>query len=54
MIDKRVTTELVSGFECPIADVKEMYASKNKCLVQVKLTKFDLNWLCKRFNATIS
>ena len=44
----------MSGFECAIADVKEMYASKAKCLVEVKLTKFDLDWLCRRFNSTIS
>lgn len=26
MVDKRITTELVSGFECQINDVKNMYS----------------------------
>jgi hypothetical protein len=53
MIDKRVTTELVSGFECAIKDVKQMYESKGKCIIELKISKYDLKWICKKFNITI-
>ncbi len=50
MIDKRVTTEMVSGFKCTIADVQQMYNSKGKCLVELRISKYDLAWICRRFN----
>jgi hypothetical protein len=37
MVDKRVTTELVAGYESPIHDVREMYARKEKGVVSIHL-----------------
>lgn len=48
-MDKRVTTELVSGFECDLAQIKEMYESKGSCLVEIKISKVDLAYICSVF-----
>lgn len=42
MIDARVTTELVAGFESPLKDIKEMYQSSNKNVTVVTLSVYDL------------
>lgn len=54
MIDKRVTTELVRGFECHISDVQQMYASKASCLIELHISKYDLAWACMRFKTTLT
>lgn len=42
MIDTRVTTELVAGYESPIKDIKEMYQNESKNIPIVTLSIHDL------------
>jgi hypothetical protein len=53
MVDKRVTTELVAGYESPIHDVREMYARKEQGVVSICLSPKDLQFVLRLFKQQI-
>ena len=42
MVDNRVTTELVSGYQSHLQDVRDMYNNKDKKIIEICLSKEDL------------
>lgn len=45
MVNNRVTTELVTGFECQIPDVKEMYQKDANNVTEVRISQRDLEYI---------
>lgn len=53
MVDQRVTTEIVVGFESQVADVREMFRNNDKNVVKFFISQHDFKYLLQFYRTEI-